>query len=134
MIIARNFSKTNMKSDRAIAIDTLKSELKRFRDRRDWLKFHDPKNLAEAITIEASELLELFLWKNPTEIQTLAKTNKAFRKEIENELADVFCFALNLANVLNLDVSTIVQRKISQNEKRYPVRKSRGTATKYTSL
>jgi dCTP diphosphatase len=103
-----------MKSDRNLPIYALKLLLKRFRDRRDWLEFHDPKNLAEAITIEASELLELFLWKTPEEIERLMKSDKSFRIEIENELADVFCFALNFANSLDLDVSTIVQRKIRQ--------------------
>jgi dCTP diphosphatase len=124
----------SMKCDRTVSIDALKSVLKRFRDKRDWVKFHDPKNLAEAITIEASELLELFLWKSPIEIERMIKVDKPFRKEIENELADVFCFALNLANALDLDVSTIVQRKIRENGRRYPVQKSRGTATKYTKL
>jgi NTP pyrophosphatase (non-canonical NTP hydrolase) len=123
-----------MKSDRTVSIDALKSVLKHFRDKRNWIKFHDPKNLAEAITIEASELLELFLWKSPIEIERTMKVDKAFRKEVENELADVFCFSFNLANALDLDVSTIVQRKVRKNGKRYPIRKARGTATKYTEL
>jgi NTP pyrophosphatase (non-canonical NTP hydrolase) len=123
-----------MKCDRTVSIDALKSVLKRFRNKRDWVKFHDPKNLAEAITIEASELLELFLWKGPVEIERMMKADKAYRREIENELADVFCFSFNLANALDLDVATIVQRKIRENGKRYPVQKSRGTAAKYSKL
>jgi NTP pyrophosphatase (non-canonical NTP hydrolase) len=123
-----------VRSDKTLSIETLKSILRQFRDKRNWAKFHDPKNLAEAITIEASELLELFLWKNPEEINRLMKADKSFKTEVESELADVFCFALNLANALDLDVSTIVQQKIRGNAKRYPVRKSRGNSAKYTKL
>jgi NTP pyrophosphatase (non-canonical NTP hydrolase) len=124
----------SMKSDKTVSVETLKSMLRQFRDRRNWAKFHDPKNLAEAISIEASELLELFLWKKPEEIETLLKLDKSFKIEVENELADIFCFALNFANSLDLDVSTIVKRKIGRNAKRYPVSKSRGNAAKYTKL
>jgi NTP pyrophosphatase (non-canonical NTP hydrolase) len=124
----------SMKSDKTVSIARLKLILRQFRDKRNWAQFHDPKNLAEAITIEASELLELFLWKRPEEIERLLKSDKSFKMEVENELADVFCFALNLANSLDLDVSTIVQRKISGNTKRYPIRKARGSAAKYTKL
>jgi NTP pyrophosphatase (non-canonical NTP hydrolase) len=124
----------NMKSDKTVSIETLKSILRQFRDKRNWAQFHDPKNLAEAITIEASELLELFLWKRPEEIDHLLKSDKSFKMEVENELADVFCFALNLANSLDLDISTIVRRKINRNAKKYPVRKARGNAAKYTKL
>jgi NTP pyrophosphatase (non-canonical NTP hydrolase) len=124
----------SMKSDATVSIHTLKTALKKFRDKRSWAKFHDPKNLAEAISIEAAELLELFLWKSPAEIEHMMRVKKAFRSEIEDELADVLCFSLNLATVLDLDVYTIVRRKVRNNEKRYPVRKSRGTATKYTEL
>lgn len=123
-----------MKSDKTVSIARLKLILRQFRDKRNWAQFHDPKNLAEAITIEASELLELFLWKRPEEIERLVKSDKSFKMEVENELADVFCFALNLVNSLDLDVSTIVQRKISCNAKRYPIRKARGNAAKYTKL
>lgn len=123
-----------MKSDKTVSIARLKLILRQFRDKRNWAQFHDPKNLAEAITIEASELLELFLWKRPEEIERLVKSDKPFKMEVENELADVFCFALNLANSLDLDVSTIVQRKINRNARHYPVRKARGTAAKYTQL
>jgi NTP pyrophosphatase (non-canonical NTP hydrolase) len=123
-----------MRSDAKVSVYDLKSVLKRFRDQRNWQQFHDPKNLAEAIAIEASELLELFLWKSPTEIEVAIKKGKTFQRDIENELADVFCFSFNLANALDLDVSSIVQRKIKENGKKYPISQSRGTATKYTKL
>jgi len=123
-----------MKSDAKVSVQDLKTALKRFRDQRNWSQFHDPKNLAEAISIEAAELLELFLWKGPKEIQSAIRKDKTQVREIENELADIFCFSFNLANALNLDVSSIVLRKIRENGKKYPVNKSRGTATKYTKL
>ena len=66
-----------MKSDKTVSIETLKLILRQFRDKRNWAQFHDPKNLAEAITIEASELLELFLWKKPEEIERLVKSERA---------------------------------------------------------
>lgn len=125
---------SGMRRDAKVSVHDLKSVLKQFRDQRNWRKFHDPKNLAEAIAIEASELLELFLWKSPTEIEVAIKKDKTFQREIENELADVFCFSFNLANALDLDVSSIVRRKIKENGKKYPVRESTGTATKYTKL
>jgi NTP pyrophosphatase (non-canonical NTP hydrolase) len=97
-------------------------------------QFHDPKNLAEAISIEASELLELFLWKQPVQITDAFKKDRKFRRAVEEELADVICFCLNLANTLGLDVSSCVWSKIAKNGKRYPVAKAKGVATKYKKL
>jgi NTP pyrophosphatase (non-canonical NTP hydrolase) len=113
-----------MKKDSQVTIQKLKLELSRFRDQRGWKKFHDVKNLAEAISIESAELLELFLWKNQAEIDSAIRTDKGFRREIENELADVLCFCLNMANSLDLDIATIVRRKIKENGKKYPISKS----------
>jgi len=84
-----------MKSDAKVSVQDLKTALKRFRDQRNWSQFHDPKNLAEAISIEAAELLELFLWKGPKEIQSAIREDKTQVREIENELADIFCFSFN---------------------------------------
>ena len=123
-----------MNSDSSTTIQELKHALAEFRDAREWAKFHDPKNLAEAISIEASELLELFLWKQPTEIADALKHDRTFRKDVEEELADVFCFCLNLANTLGLDVSSCIRSKITKNEKRYSVSKAKGVATKYKKL
>jgi dCTP diphosphatase len=108
--------------------------LSEFRDERSWAKFHDPKNLAEAISIEASELLELFLWKTPTEISNGMKSDPQFKRAIEEELADVICFSLSLANCTNIDVSRIVTEKIATNRRKYPVEKAKGVATKYNKL
>jgi len=99
--------------------------LKKFRDERDWQQFHNPKDLSLALSIEAGELLEAFLWKQPEE---------ADQQKIREELADVFAFAFLLADACKLDVKDIVLAKIRQNEEKYPVSKAKGTATKYNEL
>ena len=101
------------------------NKLIEFRDERDWLQFHNPKDIAIAISVEAGELLELFLWKQPEEVD---------QEKIKEELADVFAFAFLLANKYNLDVKKIVLDKIKQNGEKYPVDKAKGTAKKYNEF
>lgn len=96
-----------------------------FRDQRDWEQFHNSKDLAIAISIEASELLELFLWKNNEEVNI---------EKLKDELADILSFSLLLANKHNLDVNQIISDKIKKNNEKYPVEKAKGTAKKYTDL
>ena len=102
-------------------IDLLES----FRDERDWAQFHDSKNLALALSIEAAELNELFLWKKDAESESVDK------QRLREELADVFAYALMLAGRHGLDVSQIVKEKIALNAKKYPVESSRGSSAKY---
>ena len=123
-----------MSSDATTTLHDLKQLLKDFRDERAWAQFHDAKNLAEAISIEASELLELFLWKTPRDVSKALKSDRQLKKSVEEELADIICFSLNLANAIDIDVSRIVRKKISTNRKKYPVEKAKGTATKYNKL
>ena len=99
-----------------------------FRDARDWKQFHDTKNLALALSIEVAELNELFLWK------TNKESEEVDLKRLKEELADVFAYALLLAEKHNLDVKEIILEKIKRNGEKYPVEKSKGTATKYTEL
>ena len=99
--------------------------LNEFRDQRDWKQFHNPKDLSLALSIEASELLETFLWKSADD----AKLEK-----VKEELADVFAYALLIADHYNLDVKEIVMNKIQKNNEKYPVEKAKGIATKYTDL
>ena len=89
--------------------------LEKFRDERDWAQFHDSKNLALALSIEAAELNELFLWKKEDEAEQVDK------QRLREELADVFAYAIMLAGRHGLDVSEIVKKKIKQNAKKYPV-------------
>lgn len=106
----------------------LKSIIKRlieFRDERDWEQFHNPKDLAIALNIEAGELLELFLWKT---------SDQADVDKIKDELADVFSFAFLLADKYNLDIEQIVKDKIIKNAKKYPIDKSKGSSKKYDEI
>lgn len=106
-------------------INNIIQELIKFRNERDWEQFHNPKDLALAINIEAAELLELFLWKNAED---------ANKEKIKEELADVFSFAFLLADKYNLDVKQIILDKIKLNGEKYPVDKAKGTAKKYDEL
>lgn len=109
-------------------IKTIITALTEFRDERDWKQFHDTKNLATALSIEVAELNELFLWKD---IQASEEVDK---EKLKEELADVFAYAFLLAEKHGLDVKEIVLEKIKRNGEKYPVEKSKGTATKYTDL
>lgn len=103
----------------------LRYELVKFRNERDWEQFHNPKDLALAINIEAGELLELFLWKSPEEANI---------EKIKEELADVLAYALLLADKYNLNVNDIVLDKINKNADKYPIDKAKGTAKKYNEI
>ena len=96
-----------------------------FRDERDWGQFHDSKNLALALSIEAAELNELFLWKKDAESEDVD------RERLKEELADVFAYALMLAARHGLDIPEIVKEKIALNAQKYPVEESRGSSAKY---
>ena len=109
-------------------INTLMEALVKFRDERDWKQFHDSKNLAIALSIEAAELNELFLWKD------VKDSEQVDMNRIKEELADVFAYALLLAEKHQLNVSEIVLDKIQRNSEKYPVEKSKGNAQKYTEL
>jgi len=106
-------------------IQKIIDQLTRFRDERDWSQFHNPKDLAVALNIEAGELLELYLWKTSDQ----ANINK-----VKEELADVFSFAFLIDEKYEFDVKTIVEEKISKNALKYPVEKSKGISTKYNDL
>jgi NTP pyrophosphatase (non-canonical NTP hydrolase) len=100
-------------------------ELIKFRNERDWEQFHNPKDLALAINVEAGELLELFLWKNAKDANT---------EKVKEELADIFAFAFLLADKYDFDVKQIILEKIKLNGEKYPVDKAKGTAKKYNQL
>ena len=97
-----------------------------FRDEREWGQFHTPKDLAICLNVEASELLELFLWKKELDEKDMPK--------LERELADVFYSAFLLADYFVLDVKDIILRKLKENEEKYPVAKAKGSNKKYDEL
>jgi dCTP diphosphatase len=107
----------------------VQARLKRFRDAREWAQFHSPGNLAKAISVEAAELLELFLWVAGEGEDEALSTQRA---EVEAELADVMIQCLNFANAAGIDVIAALNRKIEINEERYPADQVRGSAHKYT--
>lgn len=117
--------KSNSKTKSKSEIESIIGEIKKFRDERDWAKFHDPKNLAICLNVEAAELLEVFLWKDNDEINP---------EKLREELADVFYSAFLLADGFQLDVGEIVREKLKKNAKKYPISKSKGSKKKYDEL
>lgn len=105
--------------------EEITAALRKFTRERDWEQFHDAKNLALGLSIEAAELNEAFLWKSPEE---------ASPEQVAEELADVFLFAFMLADKYGLDPRTICLDKIRRNAAKYPPEKARGSAKKYTEL
>lgn len=112
-------------------ISAIQQKIREFRDARDWLQFHNPKDLAIGLSIEASELLEVFLWKNSKEVETAAQEK---REQIEHELADVAVYLFELADILGVKLEEAIDRKMAHNNEKYPVEKARGSHKKYTEL
>ena len=108
--------------------DFLMDELVKFRDERNWEQFHNSKDLALAISIEAAELNELFLWK------TVEEAEEVDKQKLKEEIADIFAFAFLLSQKHRFDIKDIVLEKIRKNGLKYPVNKAKNTATKYTDL
>jgi dCTP diphosphatase len=111
----------------------LEAEALRFRDAREWARFHTPKNLAMAIAGEAGELCELFQWKDEAEITALLG-EPAFREKVAHELADLQILLLFAARAAGVALDEAVRHKMAINAERYPVEKARGNAKKYDEL
>lgn len=110
-----------MKTDKETNIEELKDLVRRFRKERDWGKYHTPKDLAEAIIIEAAELLEHVLWKTTDETKTLP-TDQSKKAEMAEELADVIIYCLNFADITKVDIAQSVRKKIEKNSQKYPAK------------
>lgn len=106
-------------------------KIRQFRDERDWMQFHDHKNMAVSIIIEAAELLEHFQWKEKEEIDEYVVKH---RDEIEEEIADIAIYLFELADNLQLDLSETILKKLDLNRKKYPAQKAKGSAKKYDKL
>ncbi len=106
-------------------VDRLIQKIVEFRDKRNWAQFHNPKDLALGLSIEAAELNELFLWK---------KSEEADPARVREELADVIIFVLMLIEKYGLNLEEIVLEKLAANEEKYPAEKARNSAAKYTDL
>lgn len=105
-------------------LEELKNRIQKFNNDRDWNQFHTPSNLAKSISIEANELLECFQW-NDTDFNM---------NDVKDELADVMNYCIQMAQVLNLDIIDIINEKMDKTEKKYPIEKAKGVATKYNKL
>jgi NTP pyrophosphatase (non-canonical NTP hydrolase) len=113
------------------SITELTAEIRAFRDARDWMQFHNPKELAVAITAEAGELLQHFVWQDARQSERRVVERRA---EIESEIADVAILLFELADNLDLSLAEAMRAKLARNELRYPVEKARGSNKKYNEL
>ena len=118
-------------TDNKTTIKQLKDQVSRFVKARDWEKFHSPKNLSMAIAIEAAELMEHFQWHNKNEDLKRLSDRKG---EIEQELADILAFILSFSNLYQIDLSRALLKKMKLNARKYPIKKSKGNAKKYSDL
>ena len=112
-------------------LEFIQKKIITFRNERDWAQFHDPKNLAEALSVEAGELLENFLWKTTEQSRNLTIDELTNVKE---ELADIFIFLTYLCEEFKIDMLKEVENKIANNAAKYPVEKAKGSCKKYTEL
>lgn len=112
-------------------IQQLTEMIRKFRDERDWMQFHNHKDMALSLMLEAAEVLEHFQWKSPEEIEKYVKENK---EDIGEELADVAIYILELADNLEIDLKEAIVKKLDKNAIKYPVEKAKGSIKKYTEL
>jgi dCTP diphosphatase len=125
--------KSSVSCDRKTSIYQLKQLIQDFVDERDWRKYHNPKDLAISIAIEAAELMELFQWVSERKVEKVLEDAERFIR-LEEELADIIILCFNLANVLNVDVAKAVTKKVEKNRAKYPVDLVKGNYKKYTQL
>lgn len=109
-------------------LEELKERLRVFSAERDWNQFHNPKNLAMALSVEAAELLELFQWLTPEQSAT---PDDGRRRRVAEELADVLWFLVRIADRLDIDLLQAAESKLEQNAKKYPAERVRGQSRKY---
>ncbi len=112
-------------SDSETTVAQLKQLVDDFVSRRDWHQFHSPKNLSMSLAIEAAELMEHFQWLSPEQSRAVADDPRRLT-EVGEELADVLCYALAMANELGLDLDSTIRRKLDKNEQKYPADQYRG--------
>lgn len=114
-------------------MDDLVKAVLAFRDERDWRQFHNPKDLAISICLEAAELLEAFQWKRPEEIAVFLAEEQN-RRRVGEEMADVLILLVSLADVAQIDLMEAARSKLADNARKYPVERAKGSARKYDAL
>lgn len=123
-----------MKDLHSIDTEQLILNLRKFAEERDWGQFHTPKNLAMALSVECSELVEHFQWLDSDEVKNLQienSKNKKKREEIAEEVSDILFYLLRFSDVMNIDLQKAVDKKLEKNAKKYPAEKVRGNSKKY---
>jgi NTP pyrophosphatase (non-canonical NTP hydrolase) len=114
-----------------LTIPQINKRIREFRDGRDWMQFHDPKNMSISIIIEAAELLEHFQWKSGNEVEQYVQKN---REEIQSEIADIAMYLFEIADNLSIDLLEAMDKKLKKNAEKYPIAKAKGKHTKYNRL
>jgi NTP pyrophosphatase (non-canonical NTP hydrolase) len=114
-------------------VEPMLEKIRKFVAERDWMQFHNHKDMAEAMVIEAAEFLEIFRFKKTEEIEKYVK-DPVVREELSDELADVLWYVLELADNLHIDLDTALTNKLAKTALHYPIHKSKGKAIKYTKL
>jgi len=112
-----------IKQDDATTVGDLRETVRQFVEERDWKQFHSPKNLSMALSIEAAELMEHFQWISPEDSREL---DDAAKHDAAEELADVLCYALAMANEMDIDLASTLQAKMIKNRAKYPAEEFRG--------
>lgn len=126
-----SFRKGKAKLNGMSDIQEITRKIKKFVNERDWEQFHNHKDLALSLVLEAAEVLEHFQWKKQEDLDAHAKNCK---EDIADELADVACYLFELADNLEIDLAKAIENKMAKNAVKYPVAKSKGNITKYNKL
>ena len=111
--------------DSKTTVNEIKTQVEEFISKRDWSQFHGPKNLSMAISIEASELMDLFKWYSSEECETIMEQDK-IHESATDEIADIMIYAISFCNRNNIDISQAIKQKLEKNNKKYPADKYKG--------
>jgi dCTP diphosphatase len=121
-----------MSLNRELNLEKISERLKKFSKDRNWEQYHSPKNLAMALSVEVAELVEIFQWSNDGGTKEIKDPET--RKQIEEEIADIFNYLVKFVDLMEIDLEKISIEKIQKNDEKYPVEKSKGKSEKYNKL
>ena len=121
-----------MSLNRELNLEKISERLKKFSKDRNWEQYHSPKNLAMALSVEVAELVEIFQWSNDGGTKEI--NDPVTRKQIEEEIADIFNYLVKFVDLMDIDLEKISLEKIQKNDEKYPVEKSKGKSEKYNKL
>ena len=119
--------------DKQLNLTYFESKLSKFAKDRDWDQFHTPKNLAMALSVEASELVEIFQWLTPEQSTDIVTDTTKF-EQVSEEIADILSYLVRLSSILQIDLTQVLENKIEKNGIKYPISKAKGIAKKYDEL